>query len=206
MKTSLLNYWYRFCYTLWSPFYDLLVLGIARRRRRSLELANLQPGERVLIVGAGTGMDLKFIKRGPKITAIDLTEAMIRRLRRRAQRRGLDVDAQVMDAQAMTFDDGTFDVVILNLILAVIPDPIRCARESARVLRPGGRVVILDKFIADDRPVPLVLRVVNPVLKLLGTNVNRKLGPIIAGAGLRIAHQEPAGLRGFLKIVLLRKD
>ena len=206
MGMGLLSYWYRFCYSLWSPFYDILVRGFVGWRRRSLELVDLQAGERVLIVGAGTGSDLQFIDPGPKITAIDVTKAMLRKLRRRARRRGLTVDAQVMDGQAMDFADGSFDVVILHLILAVIPDPVRCARESARVLRPGGRIVILDKFVADDRRPPLVLRLVNPVLKALGTNINRKLGPILEGTALRIVRQEPAGLGGFFKIVLLRKD
>jgi ubiquinone/menaquinone biosynthesis C-methylase UbiE len=169
-------------------------------------LADLQAGERVLIVGAGTGSDLQFIDPGPQITAIDVTKAMLRRLRRRARRRGLTVDVQVMDGQAMDFADGSFDVVILHLILAVIPDPARCARESARVLRPGGRIVIMDKFVADDRRPPLVLRLFNPVLKALGTNINRKLGPILEGTGLRNVRQEPASLGGFFKIVLLRKD
>ena len=205
MKMGLLSYWYRFCYTLWSPFYDLLVRGFAGWRRRSLKLADIQAGERVLIVGAGTGLDLQFIEPGARITAIDVTEAMLGKLRRRAKRRGLDVEAQVMDGQAMNFGDGSFDVVVLHLILAVIPDPMRCARESARVLRSGGRAVIMDKFIADDRRPPLALLLANPLLKLLGTNVNRKLGPILDGTGLRVVHQEPAGLGGFFKIVLLRK-
>lgn len=206
VKMGLLSHWYRVCYTLWSPFYDLLVRGFAGRRRRSFELADIQPGERVLIVGAGTGLDLQFIEPGAKVTAIDVTTAMLRKLRRRAQRRGMDVDAQVMDGQAMCFADGSFDVVVLHLILAVIPDPGRCARESARVLRSGGRVVVMDKFIADDRRPPLALLLANPLLKLLGTNVNRRLGPILEGTGLRIVHQEPAGLGGFFKVVLLRKQ
>lgn len=171
MTMDWLSHWYRLCYALWSPFYDLMVRRFASWRRRSLELADLQAGERVLIVGAGTGSDLQFIDPGPKLTAIDITKAMLRRLRRRARRRGLTVDAQAMDGQAMDFADGSFDVVILHLILAVIPDPVRCARESARVLRSGGRVVIMDKFVANDRRPPLVLRLVNPVLKALGVNL-----------------------------------
>ena len=206
MKMGLLSYWYSFCYTLWSPFYDLLVRGFVGWRGRSLKLADIQPGERVLIVGAGTGLDLQFIKPDSRIIAIDVTEAMLTKLRRRARQRGLDVEATVMDGQAISFADASFDVVILHLILAVIPDPAQCARESARVLRPGGRAIIMDKFIADDRRPPLVLRLANPLLKFLGTNVNRKLGSILEGTSLRVTHDEPAGLGGYFKIVLLRKD
>ncbi|MCG3181828.1 MAG: Ubiquinone/menaquinone biosynthesis C-methyltransferase UbiE [Phycisphaerae bacterium] len=206
MLSALLNGWYRVCYTLWLPFYDLLVRPYSRLRRRAIKLLDLKPGERALIVGAGTGMDLKHLKPVPKITAIDLTPVMLWRLRRRARRRGLEVDARVMDALAMTFPDGSFDAVILHLILAVVPDPARCLAESARVLRPGGRAVVLDKFIRDDRRFRPILWLANLPLKLLGTNVNRRLGPLLEGTGLRIVRQEPAGLGGFVKIVLLRKE
>lgn len=206
MKLNLLSHWYRLCYTLWSPFYDLLVLWFSAWRRRSINLADLKAGERVLIVGAGTGLDLEFIASGVSITAIDVTPAMLWRLRHRARRLGREVDVRVMDGQALDFPDGIFDVVILHLILAVIPDPVRCARESARVLRLGGRAVVMDKFLADERPVPPVLRLINPLLKVLGTNVNRRLGPILEGSGLRIVHQDAVGPGGFFKIILLRKE
>jgi len=68
------------------------------------------------------------------------------------------------------------------------------------------RLADLRRKIGDDRRPPLALLLANPLLKLLGTNVNRKLGPILEGTGLRIVRQELAGLRGFFKIVLLRKD
>jgi phosphatidylethanolamine/phosphatidyl-N-methylethanolamine N-methyltransferase len=205
MISALLNRWYRLCYTLWLPFYDLLVRPCGRLRGRAIKLLDLKPSERVLIVGAGTGMDMKYFRPVPRITAIDLTPAMLWRLRRRARRRGLDVDARVMDAQEMSFADGSFDAVILHLILAVVPDPTRCLAESTRVLRPGGRAVILDKFVRDDRSFRPILWLVNLPLKLLGTNVNRRLGPLLEGTGLRIVQQEPVGPGGFVKIVLLRK-
>jgi phosphatidylethanolamine/phosphatidyl-N-methylethanolamine N-methyltransferase len=206
MISALLNRWYRLCYSLWMPFYDLLVKPYGRWRKRAITLLELQADERVLIVGAGTGMDLKYFRPIPKLTAIDLTPAMLWRLRRRARRRNISVDARVMDAQAMAFPDGSFDAVVLHLILAVAPDPALCLAESARVLRPGGRAVSLDKFIRDDRRFRPILWIANLPLKLLGTNVNRRLEPMLVGTGLRIVHQESVGPAGFVKIVLLRKE
>ena len=200
------NPWNRVRYSCWAPIYDLIALPVRPMRRRSMTLANLQPGERVLIVGAGTGLDLDFIAAGPIITATDLTPAMMEKLRRRASRLGLAVDARVMDGHALEFADGSFDVVILHFIVAVIPDPVRCLRETARVLRPGGRAVILDKFAPDDGPLPLWLRLLNPPASLLATNVNRRLGPLLAGSGLHIVHRETAAVRGFFQIALAVKD
>ncbi|MCX6897531.1 MAG: methyltransferase domain-containing protein [Verrucomicrobia bacterium] len=200
------NLWNRIRYSCWAPIYDLIAVPTRPMRRRSLALANLQPGERVLFVGAGTGLDLDFITAGPIVTATDLTPAMLEKLRRRAEQLNLAVGARVMDGHALEFADGSFDVVVLHFIVAVIPDPVRCIREAARVLRPGGRAVILDKFAPDDGPMPLWLRLLNPLAIVLATNVNRRLGSILAGSGLRVVHREAAALRGFFQIALAVKD
>jgi len=202
LNTNFLN---RVRYTLWAPIYDLLARWLKSRRRRSLKLLDLQPGERVLLVGAGTGLDLDLIRPGPLLTAIDLVPAMVKRLRRRARRRGIEVDARVMDAHALEFPDGSFDVVILHFIVAVIPDPVRCVRQAARVLRPGGRAAILDKFVPDGGKAPLSVRLVSPLIRVLATELTRQLGPILEGSGLRIVREEPLGMHGMMKVVILTK-
>jgi ubiquinone/menaquinone biosynthesis C-methylase UbiE len=119
---------------------------------------------------------------------------------------GLEVDARVMDGQALDFADASFDLVVLNLILAVIPDPVRCLREADRVLKPGGRVLIFDKFLPDSKRPPLLFRIANVLASFLGTEITRQLGPILQGSGLAITHQEAAGGGGFFKIFLLHKN
>jgi ubiquinone/menaquinone biosynthesis C-methylase UbiE len=200
------NRWRRWTYTLWAPFYDVLATPFRARRARSLAVLNPKPGERVLIVGAGTGLDLPLLGKSVVITATDITPAMLTRLEQRATRLGLAVEAQVMDAGALTFADGSFDAVILHLILAVVPDPMRAIREVHRVLRPGGRAIIFDKFVPDGGRPLLLQRLAAPLLRFLATDVTRKLGPILAEAPeLRVVHDEPAGLRGFFRIVLVEK-
>src|SRR5690606_16948604 len=107
--------WNRVRYTLWAPLYDR-VASFTRQRRRSIELLGLRPGERVLVDGAGTGADLAFIPPGVAVVAIDLTPAMVPRIRRRAASLGRPVDARVMDAEHLDFPDASFDAVILHLI------------------------------------------------------------------------------------------
>ncbi len=199
------NRWNLIRYSRAAPIYDLIARSTLPLRRRSLAQLALQPGERVLLVGAGTGLDLDCIAPGPVITATDLTPAMLEKLRQRAARLGLAVDARVMDGHALEFPDGSFDAVILHFIVAVIPDPVRCLREVARVLRPGGRAVILDKFAPDEGPVPLWLRLLNPIASLVATNVNRRLGPLLAESGLRIVHREGVTWGGFVQIARVAK-
>jgi phosphatidylethanolamine/phosphatidyl-N-methylethanolamine N-methyltransferase len=198
------NRWNRLRYTLWAPVYDSLV-RFGRQRRRSIALLALAPGERVLVVGAGTGADLPFIPAGVEVVAGDITPAMVERIRRKAARLGRPVRAEVMDGQALPLPDAAFDAVVLHLIVAVIPDPAACLREAARVLRPGGRAVVLDKFVADDRTPSLARRAADVVARVVATRLTRRLGPLVAGTGLEIVHREPAALGGLFEVALLKK-
>jgi len=195
--------WNRLRYTLWAPFYDF-VARFGRQRRRSIALLGLQPGERVLLVGAGTGADLPLIPAGVEVLATDLTPAMLDRARPRI-RPGIEL--RVMDGQALDLPDASFDAVILHLIVAVIPDPAACLREAARVLKPGGRIAVFDKFLPDGARPHLPRRLANAFTRTLFTDINRSLGDILerSGVPLRIEHDEPALFGGTFRIVLLRK-
>jgi phosphatidylethanolamine/phosphatidyl-N-methylethanolamine N-methyltransferase len=195
--------WNRLRYTVWAPFYDLVV-GFGAQRRRSIELLALRPGERLLIVGAGTGADLAFLP--PAITGLvtDLTPAMIERARPRLPP---GFELAVMDGQRLELPEESFDAVILHLILAVIPDPAACLREAARVLRPHGRIAVFDKFLRPGRRPGLARRGANALAGLLFTEINRVLEDVLAssGAPLEIVHDEPALLGDTFRIVQLVK-
>lgn len=191
--------WNRVRYTLYAPLYDRVVgsLGLFRRgRRRALELAELRPGERVLLVAAGTGLDLELLPPGVEVVATDIAPAMVARIRARAERLGRPVEAEVMDAAALAYPDAGFDCVMLHLALAVVPDPVAAVREAARVLKPGGRVSVFDKFLPGGRRAGLPRRVLNRVAGALFTELNRELEPLLRAGGLRLSRLEPAGAGG----------
>lgn len=192
------NRWNRLRYTLYAPFYDLVVGRIGRGRRRAIALLNVQPGERVLLDGCGTGLDLELLPRDCHITAIDITPAMVERTRARAAALGMTIDARVMDAASLEFADESFDCVVLHLILAVVPDPYATAREAARVLRRGGRVSIFDKFAA--RP-SLARRALNLVTNFVATDITRSVDDILGRTELEIVHDEPSAFGGVFRVV-----
>lgn len=198
------NRWNRLRYTLYAPLYDRVV-RFRGARRRSIGLLRLRPGERVLIDGAGTGADLDFIPPEVEVVATDLTPAMVERIRARARRLGRAVDARVMDAHALDFPDGSFDAVILHLIVAVVPDPERAMREAARVLREGGRAAVFDKFVPENQAPSLLRRALNPLANALFSDLTRRLGPLLEGTPLVLVHREPALLGGAFELALLRK-
>ena len=197
------NGWNRLRYTLYAPFYDLVVRRIGHGRRRAIEQLQVQPGERVLIDGCGTGLDLELLPRDCRITAIDLTPAMVEKTRARAAALGLTIEARVMDAAALDFPDESFDCVLLHLVLAVVPDPHATAREAARVLRRGGRVSIFDKFA--HRP-SLARRVLNVVTNFVATDITRSVDDILASTELRIVRNEASAFGGVFRVVMAERS
>jgi phosphatidylethanolamine/phosphatidyl-N-methylethanolamine N-methyltransferase len=170
------NAWYRFRYTLWAPHYDR-VTKLHRQRRHSIALLELRPGERLVIIGCGTGADLPFLPEGIEVLATDLTPAMLRQARAHA-RPGIEL--RVMDGMALDLPDGSYDAAILHMVLEVIPDPARCLAEAARVLRPGGRLAVFDKFLPDDDRPGLLRKAGLALLDLVFTSTNRRMGEILA--------------------------
>jgi len=197
------NRWNRARYTLYAPFYDLIVRRLHRGRRRAIELLDVKPGERVLIDGCGTGLDLELLPRDCVVTALDLTPAMVEKTRARAATLGMSIDARVMDAARLEFADESFDCVLLHLILAVVPDPHATASEAARVLRRGGPASVFDKFAAG-RP-SLVRRAMNVVTNFVATDITRSLADILEKTELRVVREEGSAFGGVFRVALLVK-
>jgi len=195
--------WDRLRYTVWAPAYDAIAgaAGFDAARRSSIDRLRLAPGDRVLIVGAGTGLDLDFVPSNVHVTAIDVTPAMLKQLERRAAGAGRSVTTHIMDARDLAFADASFDAVVMHLILAVMPQPERGVREAVRVLKPGGRIAIFDKFLRDQERPSLKRRLLNALAKPLFSDLNRRLGPLLAGTPLVIEQDEPVAFGGSYRVV-----
>ena len=196
----------RAAYTFWAPLYDAIVGGIGHARRRSIAVLAPRAGERVLIVGVGTGLDFPHLPRHASYEAVDITPAMLRRAERRAARLGLPLVALEASAAALPFEDASFDAVILHLILAVVPDPLAALGEVQRVLKPGGRAVVWDKMRPPGRRPSLFRRVAHALTHRHLTGFMLDFyGTVAAVGGLRVTHDEPSVFGGMLRIVLLEK-
>ncbi|KFB69097.1 class I SAM-dependent methyltransferase [Candidatus Accumulibacter vicinus] len=190
-------------YTLISPFYDA-VLAAATRAARVRSLAALpQAPARVLLSGVGTGLDLPLLPTQHRYTGIDLTHAMLRRAVPRAA--PLDFCCVQGDAQRLPFADGSFDHVVLHLILAVLPNPFACLSETARVLVPGGSVLIFDKFLQPRQWAP-VRRLLNPVVSRIATRLDVVFEEVLEQTPqLVLESDQPALAAGWFRRIRLKR-
>ena len=205
MTDQRLLWWNRFRYTLYTPVYDWIVGSFQSKRKQSIEQLQARPEDPVLLIGAGTGLDLPFLLKFTDITAVAITPAMLRRLESRARQLELAVTTKVMDGARLEFEDASFRVVVLHLILAVMPDPRACLQEVVRVLEPGGEVVVFDKFLPDDRRAGPLRRVIDALARFLATSINRQTRSLLEDLELEVHRDEPVAWGGLFRILYLRK-
>lgn len=193
----------RLAYTLWARFYDTVVYFLRWSRRRSFRLLEVQPDDRVLLVGCGTGSDFEFLPPTAPTVAVDLTPAMLRRAKRKVG--GRRIHLAEMDAMQLGLPDNAFDRTVLHLILAVVPDPVRTLREAERVTRPGGILVVLDKFWNRATPPPLPLRALNALMGGYVSHVSRSFPAMLSATSLRLVRTIPLAAGGLYMLYRLEK-
>ena len=188
-------------YRAWAPVYDLVMGPFSgHARQQAIKLLNLRPGEQLLIPGIGTGMDLPLIPPGVSVVGVDISGEMLAKARLRID--GRHVTLLQMDAQALEFADGSFDAVLFNLILSVVPDGAVAFREAWRTLRPGGRAAIFDKFLPENSELTPSRRLAGRIVSAFGTDPNRRLSDIIGGVPGVVIGQDVASLLGGLYRIL----
>lgn len=200
VPSDLSQWWNRTRYQLYAPIYDWVARPLEHGRERAIEQVAPTSDDRILIIGCGPGSDLPYLPSDASITALDAAPAMVRRTRERAEALDMDVDARIGDAQDVPFDDHAFDLVLLHLILSVVPNPDAVAAETARVLAPSGRVSIYDKFVPEDTAPSLLRRALNPVARILFSDLTRRLEPILSAGDLVVEEGRESALGGLYTI------
>ncbi|HEX2475442.1 MAG TPA: class I SAM-dependent methyltransferase [Lacipirellulaceae bacterium] len=138
-------------YARWAPVYDLVFGAVFERGRQAAIAAAERIGGRILEVGVGTGISLPDYSRVNRICGVDISEPMLRK----AQQRVAELELThveglwVMDAERLSFPDASFDVVVAQYVITTVPNPEATLDEFARVLRPGGEIVLVSRVGAE---------------------------------------------------------
>ena len=152
----------------------------------AIERMGIRPGDRVLEVGVGTGINAALYPRDCSVTGVDLSSPMLEKARERVARKGVrNVRLLQMDAANLKFGDDTFDIVYAPYVISVVPDPVAVTREMCRVCRPGGRIVIHNHFRSRNALVAWVERMISPFTVHIGFKSDLDLPAFLAQAELK---------------------
>jgi len=159
----------------------------------------------VLEIAVGTGRNLPYYAADVRLVGIDISPGMLEYARERERETDYDVDLQVGDAQALDFAEQSFDTVVSTLTMCTIPDYQRAISEAARVLRPGGRFLLLEHVGNSRRVVRFVQRVLYPIaMRCCCDHLLREPAAMMAAAGLYIEQLERSKL-GIIERLVVRK-
>lgn len=191
-------------YHFFAPFYDALIeRASAPARARNLSALVASEKQRVLLSGAGTGLDFPFLPAQHDYVALDFSIAMQARSHERG--RSLYMTWVRGDSMTLPFADASFDCVVLHLITAVVAHPEHCLAEAARVLRPGGRILLFDKFLRRGQLAPL-RRLLSPLSSQLATRLDVVFEDVLQTVPqLRLISDEPALISGWFRLIELKR-
>jgi len=192
-------------YDLWSKIYDATFGALVhKRQQRAIEALGLKPGDRVLDLGVGTGMTLPLYPRDVEVVGFDLSGGMLRKAAEKAREQGLANTALVQaDALLPPLADESFDHILITHVITVVSDPVRLLREAKRMVKPGGRVVILNHFTSTYAPVRFFERRLNPLFVKIGWKSDLELIHVLRGCPMGLACQFKTSVFDLWEIVVL---
>ena len=201
----------RKAYARWAPVYDIVYDKLTEPAAREAVNAAMACGTRILEAGVGTGLSLGYYGADASVYGVDLSQDMLKRAGEKVRRRSLRhvKGLQVMDVCRLGYADGTFDAVVAQFLITLVPDPERALTEFLRVLRPGGEIVLANHFGQAGGTVARVETMVAPFCSRIGWSSDFKVARIEAWArrvgGVEVLGVTPTFPGGFFKILRMRK-
>lgn len=198
----------RTAYRRWAPVYDLTFGSFSTAgRRHAVELINQREG-RVLEVGVGTGLSLPDYARHLEIVGIDLAPEMLEKARQRVAGSNLDhvTGLHEMDAEQLAFADASFDTVVAMYVMTVVPNPEQVMRELARVVKPGGQVLLVNHFSQEEGVRGFVERRMAPFADQLGWHPLFDLSRVTGNDNLHLIERRSLRPMGIFTLLRFERE
>jgi phosphatidylethanolamine/phosphatidyl-N-methylethanolamine N-methyltransferase len=194
-------------YARWAPVYDVVFGAVFAQGRAAAIQAAERVGGRILEVGVGTGISLPDYSRNNRLIGVDICEPMLRKAKQRIEAQSLSHVEMLalMDGTRLAFADASFDVVVAQFVITTVPDPEATLDEFARLVRPGGEIVLVNHFATEEEPLRTLERGFAPLARRLGWRPEfpfRRLAEWSKRAGLPLLERRqtpPLGLFSLLR-------
>lgn len=170
-----------------AAFFDLMAHGAEKRWAPAKQtlFSRMGTGE-ILFLALGTGLDLRFFPPGRRITAIDISPAMVARAQARVAAYEGTMQTMVMDVHEMTFPDHHFDQIFTSCTFCSVPDPVRGLTALRRVLKPGGTLHMFEHTGSHLPPFRGMLNLMTPLMRPIGPEMNRPTVENVRAAGFNV--------------------
>jgi phosphatidylethanolamine/phosphatidyl-N-methylethanolamine N-methyltransferase len=195
-------------YSELAPLYDKVFGKIFYSRlERVIEDLDIEPGAKVLEVGAGTGTSFPAYPSHCEVTGIDLAPDMLERAQRKIRENGwTHLKVLEMNALELEFPENTFDYVMAFHVVTVVPDPVRMIAEAQRVCKLGGTIVIVNHFTTDFPLLGSLTEALDPITRWLGWRTDLRLKPFIETTSLTVEKVYKLSKASLYTVVLGRKN
>ena len=194
-------------YRRWAPVYDNTFGAVTHAGRRRAAAHISARGGSVLEVGVGTGLSLPYYTGDVAVTGIDFSPEMLEKARARVARAGLAhvKDLRQMDARELDFPDESFDFVTAMHVISVVPEPERVMAEMARVVKPGGQVIIVNHFAREKGLMAALEKVTAPLENLLGWHSDFPISMVLGEPALEEVERDSLPPLGMMTWLVLEK-
>lgn len=195
-------------YDSYSNVYDFIFKKFfVPRQKHVISEMNIQPNEKILDVGVGTGLSLPLYPRHCQVTGIDLSEEMLNKAHKKIKKYDLiNITLKQMDAMNLQFEDNTFDQVIAAFVISVVPDPIKVISEMKRVCKKDCNLIIINHFQSNNKFMAKIEDLVNPICCKIGWRTDVDLDSLITKSNLNVNSKYKMNKIDLWKVVMATND
>ncbi|HLD42770.1 MAG TPA: methyltransferase domain-containing protein [Candidatus Nanoarchaeia archaeon] len=163
---------------------------------------------KILEVGIGTGENIGYYDKNAEVIGIDFSEKMLEKAREKLIKSGKkNITLKQMDAENLNFKDDSFDYVVTSCVFCSVPDPIRGLEEIRRILKPTGRLIMIEHVLSKNPVLALIEHIHNPLTRvIMGVNINRNTKQNIINADMKIVKDQNLALLDVFRLFIARKS
>jgi phosphatidylethanolamine/phosphatidyl-N-methylethanolamine N-methyltransferase len=196
-------------YDVWAWFYDHTFGALVKKRQsRAVQQLRARPGDRVLDIGVGTGMLLPLYPRDVMIVGVDLSSGMLAKAALKCRQHGLDHCRLIRaDAMLLPFAEASFDQIVITHAISVVSDPHKLIHWATKLVKPDGRIILLNHFMSAHRVVAWFEKILNPMFMKIGWRSDLAAEDVLSdpagGAALQVEYRFKIGLVDLWQIIVL---